>query len=572
MNKLTKDQIMKSLGLFSRVKTHRFFYKASGFTDEELERPLIVIANTMQDAGIGHVHLKALADAVKAGVYLAGGTPVEFNTIGPCGGYCKDGSLDPTLLLYDLPQRDAIADSVEIQVKNLGADGVVMMGTCDKSVPGLWLAGARLDLPTVFYTGGPARPGTFEGRPTTFPTDVILEGVNRTLAGEMSEEAFAKTMYDMEDKWVTSCGACPELTTANTVQMATEVMGLTLPGMSTTPGGNMMQRIRLAKQTGYAIVSLVQQGRRFREFVTASAIKDALRLIMAVSASTNGVLHLLALAHTLGLPVTLDTITDISDHTPYFVPLRPSGPYTMIDLHHAGGPMAVLKRIEKDVDAGRPTVTGDTIGDRMKDAGPHNASVVLPLEKALSPFGGIVVMKGNLAPNGALARYTIVKKENRHFTGKAKCFDEEQLAIFAILNGDIRSGDVIVLRFQGPRGGPGFAENFRTVLILGSLGLHDVAVVTDSRFSGATTGALYVGYISPEAQTGGPIAVVRDGDEITIDVDRREVSVKLTDAEIRQRLAAWTPPEAKVKEGVLVQWYLSAEQFETGAMLPRKLK
>jgi dihydroxy-acid dehydratase len=571
MEKLTKEQIMKSLELFSQVKTHRFFYKASGFTDEELERPLIVIANSMQDAGIGHIHLRALADAVKSGIYLAGGTPVEFNTIGPCGGYCKDGSLDPTLLLYDLPQRDAIADSVEIQVKNLGADGLVMMGTCDKSVPGLWLAAARLNLPTIFYTGGPAEPGVFGGKKTTFPTDIILEGVNDTLSGRMSEEEFLQTMYAMEDKWVTSCGACPELTTANTVQMATEVMGLTLTGISTTPGGNLMERVRLAKQTGYAIVKLVKQGKRFKDFVTTSAIKDALRLIMATSASTNGVLHLLALAKTLGLDINLDTVSDISNKTPYFVPLRPSGPFTMIDLHNAGGALAVLKRIEKDVDIKRPAVTGESIGDRLRKTNIHNEHVIRPLEKAISPFGGIVVMKGNIAPNGALARYTIVKKENRHFTGKARCFDEEQLAIFAILNGEIKSGDVIVLRYQGPRGGPGFAENFRTVLILGSLGLHDVAVITDSRFSGATTGALYVGYISPEAQVGGPIAIIKDGDQITIDIDRREVSVDISDEEIKKRLSQWNPPEAKVKEGVLVQWYLSAEQFEHGAMLPRRL-
>ncbi len=571
MEKLTKEQILKSLELFSQVKTHRFFYKASGFTDQELDRPLIVIANSMQDAGIGHVHLKALADAVKAGIYLAGGTPVEFNTIGPCGGYCKDGSLDPTLLLYDLPQRDAIADSVEIQVKNLGADGLVMMGTCDKSVPGLWLAGARLNLPTIFYTGGPAEPGMFEGKPTTFPTDVILEGVNRTLAGKMDEEEFRRTMYSMEDKWVTSCGACPELTTANTVQMATEVMGLTLPGVATVSGGNLMHRVRLAKQTGYAIVELVKQGRRFKDFVTTPAIKDALRLIMAVSGSTNGILHLLALASTMSLDVGLETVSEISDTTPYLVPLRPSGPFTMKDLHNAGGPLAVLKRIQRDVAVDRPTVTGETIGDRLAAVSVRNDRVILPAEQAISPFGGIVVMRGNLAPNGALARYTIVKKENRFFTGTAKCFDEEQFALFAILNGDIVSGDVIVLRYQGPRGGPGFAENFRTVLILGSLGLHDVAVITDSRFSGATTGALYVGYISPEAQTGGPIAAVRDGDRITIDVEKREVSVDLTETEIRQRLAAWKPPEAKIKEGVLVQWYLSAGQFETGAMLPRRL-
>ncbi|MCL4479644.1 MAG: dihydroxy-acid dehydratase [Deltaproteobacteria bacterium] len=571
MEKLSKEQILKSLELFSKVKSHRFFYKASGFTDEELDRPLIVIANSMQDAGIGHIHLKQLADAVKAGIYLAGGTPVEFNTIGPCGGYCKDSSLDPALLLYDLPQRDAIADSVEIQVKNLGADGIVMIGTCDKSVPGLWLAGARLDLPTIFYTGGPALPGMFEGKSTTFPTDVILEGVNRTLSGKMSEQEFENKMYDMEDKWVTSCGACPELTTANTVQMATEVMGLTLPGISTTPGGDLMQRVRLAKKTGYAIVELVKKGKRFRDFVSESAIKDAIRLVMAMSGSTNGILHLLALAYTLGLGINLDTVTEIGDQTPYFVPLRPSGPFTVVDLHYSGGPMAVLKRIEDKIDTNRLTVTGESIGERLKKTYIKNEKVILPVEKALSPFGGIVVLKGNLAPGGSLARYTIVHKENRHFVGKAKCFNDEQEAIFTILSGEIESGDVIVLRYQGPRGGPGFAENFRTVLILGSLGLHDVAVITDSRFSGATTGALYVGYVSPEAQVGGPIAALKNGDLISIDIAQRKLSVNLTDDEIKQRLSEWSPPPSKIKEGVLVQWYISAGQFETGAMLPRKL-
>jgi dihydroxy-acid dehydratase len=571
MEKLTKDQIVKSAGLLAKIETHRFFYKASGFIDQELERPLVAVVNSMQDAGMGHVHLKHLAEAVKAGIYLAGGTPVEFNTIAPCGGYCKGGSLDPTMLLYDLPQRDTIADSVEIQIKNLGADGMVMMGTCDKIIPGFWLAAARLNLPTLFYPGGPAEPGYYEGKSTTFPTDVILEATNKVLSGGMDEDAFLYAMHEMEEKWVQSCGACPELTTANTVQMATEVMGLTLAGASTLPAERLMQRVRLAKKTGYAAVELVKKGVRFRDVVTPSSIEDALRLIMSLSASTNGVLHLLALSRTMGYDIDLDKVAEISDRTPYFVPLRPSGPYTVLDLDRAGGPLAVLKRLEDEVDKERPTVTGETFGERLEKASIKDERVILPLQNALSPFGGIVVLKGNLAPVGSLTRYTIVTPENRRFTGKAKCFSDEGQAIFAILSGSIEPGDVIVLRYQGPRGGPGFAENFRTVLILGALGLDNVAVITDSRFSGATTGALYVGYISPEAQIGGPIASLRDGDVITIDVDKREISVKLTDEEIRDRLAEWSPPPPRISEGVLVQWYLSAEQFEKGAMLPRRL-
>ena len=570
MKKLTPEQASRALGLMMSLEPHRFFYKASGFTDAELERPLIAIANTMQDAGVGHMHLRQVAEAVKAGVYLAGGTPIEFNTIGPCGGYCQRRGLDDLTMLYDLPQRDVIADSVEVQMRNYGAAGLVCIGTCDKSIPGLWLGAARMDLPTIFVTGGPAYPGEFRGEPTVFPTDVMLRCVNEVLSGSMEEEEFRETIAEMEGKWLTSCGACPELTTANTVQMATEIMGLCLPGTSTIPGPD-IERLRSAKEAGARIVGLVGEGAKFSDFVTERSIADATRIIMATSAGTNGLLHLLSLAKTLSLDVTIDTFAEISDETPYYCPIKPSGPYTMIDLHRAGGPFAALKRLRDHAATDRPTVAGKSIGEILDETEISNEEVILPLDRCISPHGGIVVLRGNLAPRGSLSRYTVAGDETQEFRGPCKCYDTQQAAILAILSGGIGPGTVIVVRYEGPRGGPGFSENFQVVLMLEALGIGDVAVVTDSRFSGATVGALYVGYITPEAQVGGPLAAVRDGDHISISIPRREVNLELSEAEIEERMAEWQPPAPRVTSGILVDWHLLATQFDEGAMVRRKL-
>ena len=516
------------------------------------------------------MHLRQVAEAVKAGVYLAGGTPIEFNTIGPCGGYCQSRGLDDLTMLYDLPQRDAIADSVEVQMRNYGAAGLVCIGTCDKSIPGLWLAAARLDMPTLFVTGGPAYPGKFRGEPTVFPTDVMLRCVNEVLAGDMDEAEFRATMAEMEGKWLTSCGACPELTTANTVQMATEIMGLCLPGTSTIPGPD-MERLRSAKEAGARIVGLANEGAKFSDYVTERSIADAARIIMATSAGTNGILHLLSLAKTLSLDITIDTFAAISDETPYFCPIRPSGPYTMIDLHRAGGPFAVLKRLRDRAATDRPTVSGKSVGEILDDTQITNDAVILPLDRCLSPHGGIVVLRGNLAPRGSLSRYTVAGDESQQFRGPCKCYDTQQAAILGVLSGEIEPGTVIVVRYEGPRGGPGFSENFQVVLMLEALGIGDVAVVTDSRFSGATVGALYVGYITPEAQVGGPLAAVRDGDYISISIPEREVNLEVSDAEIEERMRQWQPPEPRVTSGVLVDWHLLATQFDEGAMVRRKL-
>jgi dihydroxy-acid dehydratase len=568
--RLTREQIAKSMQVFAELKVDRFFWKASGYTDAELERPAIAIANSPQDVGLGHMHLKQLGEAVKQGVLLAGGVPIEFSTIAPCAGHCRDVGTEDETLLYDLPQRDAIADSVEIQMRNYNARGLVCIGTCDKIVPGHWLGAARLDLPTIFLPGGPARPGSFRGQPTAFPTDVALTLVNEYLAEKISVEEMRAQLAEMESRWVTGCGACPELTTANTVQMASEAMGLCLPMASTTPG-NDMEKLRQAKETGYRIVELVEQNLRFSDLVTRESIRDATRLVMALAAGTNGLLHLLSLAKSLELEIDIDVFDELSDDTPYYCPVRPSGPFTVVDLHDAGGVMAILKRIESKLHLERPTVSGSTLGQLLDATRVAREEVILPAEKPIYPTGGIKVLRGNLAPDGSLCRYTISGGQDQVMSGPARVFSSQQKALVAILSGSVESGDVVVIHYQGPRGGPGFSENFRVPLILGSLGLSDVAVVTDSRFSGATEGALCVGYVSPEAQVGGPLAVVEEGDRVTIDCRKKRLDVELDDAVIAERLAAWRPPRPPITEGVLVDWHLTATQFPDGAMLRRRL-
>ena len=568
--KLTDEQRARALAILSRMQAHRFFWKAAGYTDRDLDRPVVAIANSMQDAGVGHMHLKELARHVKEAVYAAGGTPIEFNVIAPCAGYTRTSSIDDVNLLYDLPQRDVIADSIEIQMMNYGADGLVCIGTCDKIIPGMWLGAARMNLPTIFLPGGPASPGSWRGEETVFPTNVLVRGLNMVLAGDMTEEEFFDELQRMESCWICGPGACPELTTANTTMIATEAMGLCLPGASTAPG-NEIERVHLARETGHAVMELVKNNVTFGSIVTAHALADAARTVMAVSGSTNGILHLLSLAVAMDLPVSLDDFQDIGDDTPYIASLRPSGPYSMVDFHRAGGVSGLLKALGKRVRADRPTAAGMSMRELLDRAVVTDERVIRPTDDPVHPTGGIVVMKGNLAPKGALVRHTVVGPEGGEFTGPAVCFDTQLDAIMGILGGTITSGDVMVIRYQGPRGGPGFSENFKVVLLLDALGLNDVAVITDSRFSGATEGALYAGYISPEAYVGGPLAAVQNGDTVTISVKDRRIDVSLSDEEIAQRLEDHTPPPARITEGVLVNWRMTATQFHEGAMLQRKL-
>ena len=386
-DKIDPERLAKSAEVFAELRTDRFFWKASGYTDAELDRPAIAIANSPQDAGLGHMHLRQLGDAVKQGVLLGGGVPIEFSTIAPCAGHCRDLGLDDEVMLYDLPQRDAIADSVEIQMRNYNAKGLVCIGTCDKIVPGHWLGAARIDLPTIFLPGGPARPGSFRGQPTAFPTDVALTLIHEYLSEKIDAEQMRREMHQMEGRWVTGCGACPELTTANTVQMATEVMGLCLPGASTTPG-NDMEKLRQAKETAFRIVELVKEGLRFSDLVTAGAIRDATRLIMALAAGTNGILHLLSLARWMELAIDIDTFDFLSDDTPYYCPVRPSGPFTVVDLHEAGGVMATRALL----DAGHGRIAFAKYRDHTRIYDRRQAGWAAALQEAgIAPRGEWVI-------------------------------------------------------------------------------------------------------------------------------------------------------------------------------------
>jgi len=570
MKQLSSDQISKALKLLNKIETYRYFWKASGYIDEDLNKPIIAVANSMQDAGVGHTHLKELGRNVKEAIYSAGGTPIEFNVIGPCAGYAKTKATDDITMLYDLPQREAIADSIEIQMMNYQAEGLVCIGTCDKIVPGMWLGAARLNLPTIFLLGGPALPGKWRGEDTVFPTNIILKGINMVLSGEITEEEFFQESNKMESSWIRGCGACPELTTANTTMISTEAMGLCLPEVSTTPG-NYMEKIRQARKTGQTIMRLVKSKMKLKNLVSKESIENAIRCVMAVSGSTNGILHLLSFALSMDLDFSLDDVQKISESTPYIAGIRPSGPYSMVDFHNAGGVYALIYQLKDLFNLECNTVFNQTIKELLKNIKVKNTDIIRSKENHLYPSGGIVVMKGNLAPEGSLMRHTVVNAELKEFIGPAKCFNTQIEALMGILGGKVKSGDVMVIRFQGPRGAPGFSENFKIVLLLDALGLNNVAVIADSRFSGATEGALYVGYISPEAYVGGPLAALNDGDKIIISLKNKSVDVDLSDSELRERLNNFKPPKPRIKNGVLVDWYENSTQFHEGAMLKRKL-
>lgn len=557
-------EFASKLGLF---RSYRFFYRSSGYTEKELERPLIAVANTYSETTLGHQHLREIGEAVKAGIYLGGGVPLEFNTIGPCGGYAREKTFTTEAMHYDLPQREAIADTVEIQVKNLGPDGLVCIGTCDKSIPGLWLASARLNLPTVFVTGGPSLPGQAGDKETVFPTEVIEKAISSYREGEKGLLEAKKFISGCESCWVLTAGACPEMTTANTVQIATEVMGLCLPESSTIPAV-FNERKEVAKITGMVAVNLVKEKKKFSDFVTKEAILDALRVVGAIAGGTNAILHLLTLAREMGIKITLEEVENALNTTPLIGAFRPSGPYTVVDLHGAGGVPGVMKRILHLLTPGRRFVTGEKIKE-VAERGLAKEEIIKPADNPVSERSAIYVLKGSLAPEGALARPT-VKGALKYLKGPARCFDSQEDAISAILAGEIKKGDVVVLRYQGPRGGPGFVENFQVVLLAGFLGIENIAVITDGRFSGATTGCLYVGYVSPEAQVGGPIALVRDGDVIEVDIEKREVNVLLSQEEMERRRNEWKPPEPRFKKGILVDWFYNASQFHEGATLKRK--
>jgi dihydroxy-acid dehydratase len=567
--KIPREIFPKIRHLINRLTgVPRFLYKACGFIDEELDRPLIAIANSWEESGPGHSHLRTLAEAVKAGVRMNGGTPVEFNVIGPCSAFGSD-------FRYDLPQRDAIADSIEIQIRGgLSCAGLVCICTCDKSVPGMWMGAARLDLPTIFVTGGSALPGKVRGETVCFPPDseTLFQHITKLGKNEITIDEFNEFFTDLENNWLLSCGACPMLSTAETTQILTEALGLALPFSSMAFGS---EKIRFAKYSGMQIMDLVKQKLKFSKIVNQLSIQNAIRVLNALGGGTNAVVHLLALAYNLNLPLNLSLFDQSSKETPYLCAIEPNGPYSTIDFHNSGGCPQLMRELKGFLNLDAITVTGKTLGANLETLSfkniQINREVIASAEKPFASSGAIAILHGNLAPLGAVTRVTVKRKAKLEiFEGPAKCFDSSEAALFGLFDGKVRPGDAMIVRYEGPKAAA-MSEILGVVIAVNLLGVEDIILISDGRFSGASYGMLYIGHVAPEAYIGGPLAIVHDNDTSKIDIPNRTLNVMLSPDEIQARLNAWKPPKMKRKKGVLAIWAQIAEQADKGAVLKSSL-
>ncbi len=536
---------------------HRSLYKAMGFIDEELDRPLIGIANSFNELIPGHIHLREIVEYVKAGIRMAGGTPLEFNTIGICDGI----AMGHEGMKYSLPSRELIADTVEVIAKAHAFDGLVLLASCDKIIPGMLMAAGRLDIPVIFLSGGPMLAGRYKGRDIDLKT--VFEAVGAVKAGKMSEEE----LKIIEDIACPSCGSCAGMFTANTMNCLSEALGISLPGNGTAPAP-LAERRRIAKYTGMMIVELVKRGITARQILTEEAFLDAIAVDMALGGSTNTVLHLPAIAREAGVKLPLDLFDEISEKTPTLCKLSPASDLHIQDLHEAGGIMAVMKELDKKglIHRNRMTVALKTIGELIDKAEVGRRDVIRSVENPWLPRGGIMILRGSLAPDGSVIKISAVPEDLYEFEGVAKVFDCEEDATRAILDGKIEKGDVVIIRYEGPKGGPGMREMLAPTSAIAGMGLdRDVALVTDGRFSGATRG-ISVGHVSPEAAAGGPIAVVKNGDRIKIDLRRKRIDILISEDELKERLAKWKPPEPKIKVGYLYRYSKLVTSANTGAV------
>ena len=535
---------------------HRSLLYALGLTEKEMNAPFIGIANSFNEIIPGHISLRNIAEAVKAGIRGAGGVPLEFNTIGICDGI----AMNHGGMKYSLPSRDLIADSVEVVARAYNFDALVLIASCDKIIPGMLMAAARLDIPAIFVSGGPMLPGRYAGR--WMDVKDVFEAVGAYRAGKLDEEVLKK----IEMFACPGCGSCAGMFTANTMNALTEALGISLPFNGTAPAVY-SHRIRIAKETGEMAVKLARENITARQILTREAFEDAIAVDMALGGSTNTVLHLMAIAQEAGVNLNLDMFDRISEITPTLVKISPAGKHYVVDLYEAGGVMAVMKRLaEKDlIHQNRLTVSLKTVGEQLQNATVMRNDVIKMINEAYSPRGGLMILHGNLAPYGAVLKVSAVENVSS-FQGCAKVFDSEEDATWAILHGDIDRGDVIVIRYEGPRGGPGMREMLTPTSAIAGMGLDkDVALVTDGRFSGATRG-ISVGHVSPEAADGGPIAIVKNGDEIRIDLDKKRIDLLLTEDEIRERRDKWARKEAKFT-GYIERYSRSVGGADTGALL-----
>jgi len=532
---------------------HRAILKCLGLTDNDFDKPFIGIANSYTTAVPGHIHLNKLVEFVKAGITAAGGVPFEFNTIALCDGLTM-GHLG---MHYSLPSRELIADSVEVVVEANRFDGVVLLTNCDKITPGMLMAAARLNVPAIVVTGGPMLTGIFKGRRVDVTS--IFEAVGEVTAGKMSIE----DLRLMEEYAFPGCGSCNGMYTANTMACITEALGMSLPGCATSLAVS-SAKARIAKLSGERIVKLVENDIKPLDIMTREAFENAIMVDMALGGSTNTVLHLKAVANEAGVDLPLDLFDELSRKTPHLCDMRPAGPYDLQQLDSAGGIPAVMKELHSIIHLDPITVTGKTVEENIKDAEVYNREVIRPFNSPVHREGGIAILKGTLAPKGAVVKATAISPNILVHEGPAKVFDSEEEAMKAILGGDIVKGDVIVIRYEGPKGGPGMREMLSPTAAVAGMGLSDsVALVTDGRFSGATRGPC-IGHVSPEAAEGGPIAVVEEGDIIQIDIPKRRLNILVDEDELAERMRRWKPKPPKIAKGYLRRYSSMVRSADEG--------
>jgi len=554
---MRSDQMKKGI----ERAPHRSLFKAMGYTDEDLSRPIVGIANSFNEVIPGHIHLRGLVEAVKEGIREAGGTPMEFNTIGICDGI----AMGHKGMKYSLPSREIVADSVESMGMAYAFDGLLCMASCDKIVPGMMMAMLRLNIPAIFFSGGPMLAGKKDGKAIDLIT--VFEGVGAHSSGKITEEE----LKELENTACPGCGSCAGMFTANSMNCLSEALGLGLPGNGTYPAVSEKRR-SLAVEAGKRIVELVKKDIKPRDIATEKAFENAVAVEMALGSSTNTVLHLPAIANEAGIKLDLELFNKVSERTPNLCRISPAGTYHIEDLDAAGGIPAVILELSKKnlINTDAMTVTGEKVKDNIKNVKNLDPEVIHPIDSPYSPDGGLSILFGNLCPDGAVVKKAAVDESMLVHEGPARVFDSEEDAMKAILGKKIKKGDVVVVRYEGPKGGPGMREMLSPTSAIVGEGLDkDVALITDGRFSGGTRGAA-IGHISPEAQEGGPIAIVKEGDKIRIDIPNKKLELLVDEDEIKKRLEKWQHPDYKIKEGYLYRYAQQVTSAATGAIFKKQ--
>lgn len=551
---MRSDQVKKGI----ERAPHRSLFKASGLTDEELSRPLIGVCNSQNDIVPGHVHLDTISEAVKAGVRIAGGTPLEFPTIAVCDGI----AMGHKGMHYSLVSRELIADTVETMTMAHALDALVLIPNCDKVVPGMLMAAARINIPTVIVSGGAML--SINRMNQDLDLNSVFEAVGANKAGKLDEA----TVMSCENDACPTCGSCSGMFTANSMNCLTEVIGMGLTGNGTIPAV-FSERIRLAKQAGMQVMEMFERDIKPRDIMTEAAFENALTVDMALGCSTNSILHLPAIAHEAGIKIDLKHVNEISAKTPNLTKLAPAGPHHIQDLYFAGGVQAVMKELSRGgmINMDEMTVTGKTIGENIEHAHIVSNKVIKTIDEPYSATGGLKILFGNIAPDGCVVKKSAVAPEMYQHSGPARVFNSEDDAIMAIYGGKIVKGDVVVIRYEGPKGGPGMREMLSPTSAIAGMGLDkDVALITDGRFSGATRGAA-IGHVSPEAASGGTIGLVYEGDTISIDIEAGTIELEVSEAELKKRQETYEPVEPKIKTGYVARYAKMVQSASTGAIL-----